>query len=301
MLEVTDVRSSPFDQIYHAVKVIGRSKHRLKVFEAIYYGKKRVKTVSEVVRITKLPRIRVLQEANILANNRIIAKTKVRGELAYEKDPFYSQHKNKIISLVKHPKQLKKFPTKVTPKIEQKLTIIRDYGKAIDTKFITVDEIDSFKEVKKIKQKPKNYLPISENNFKNGLKKILGEEGEFKDWGGETDDLFTTRIVINGKRLRAAFGLKGRGTKGILTPKKMGKRGDQIQRLFRAPGEVFIIQYWGQIDESIIEQMKLFAIAKSILEQKRIYYGVIDGTDTKRLCMAYKEFFKVPRNILTSP
>jgi hypothetical protein len=72
----------------------------------------------------------------------------------------------------------------------------------------------------------------------------------------------------------------------------MGKQGDQIQRLFRAPAEVFLVHYWNQIDESILEQMKAFATTKSAFEGKRIYYGVIDGQDTFRMLQAYKECFE---------
>lgn len=78
---------------------------------------------------------------------------------------------------------------------------------------------------------------------------------------------------------------------GRLTPNKMGKRGDQIQRLFRSPAEVFLVQYWGQIEESVIEQLKLFAVAKSALEGRKIFYGIIDGQDTSRIIKSYPEFF----------
>ena len=98
-------------------------------------------------------------------------------------------------------------------------------------------------------------------------------------------------MVIDGKRRATAFAFKGKATKGILTPKKLGKRGDQIQMLFRAPAEIFLVQYWGQIDESVIEQMKNFAIAKSVLEERRIYYGAIDGKDTLRIIDAYPDYF----------
>lgn len=103
--------------------------------------------------------------------------------------------------------------------------------------------------------------------------------------------MFSTRVKIRGKRINAAFAFKGRGTKGKLTPKAMGKNGDQIQRLFNSPAELFLIQYWDSIDESVIEQMKNFAIAKSVSEGKRIYYGIIDGYDTQRLIEAYKKYF----------
>ena len=98
-------------------------------------------------------------------------------------------------------------------------------------------------------------------------------------------------MLKKGKRISAAFGLKGRGTKGILVPKKMGKRGDQITRLFRAPAELFLIQYWAQIDESILEAMATQAKLKSLYDAKKIYYGIIDGQDTARLLTAYPKAF----------
>jgi hypothetical protein len=107
----------------------------------------------------------------------------------------------------------------------------------------------------------------------------------------ETDDLFSSRIWIRGKRMAVAFGLKGKGTKGKLTPKKMGKHGDQIQRLFRSPADVFIVQYWNEVDSSIYELMKPLAHYKSFAEGRPIYYGVIDGADSQRLIKAYGKFF----------
>jgi uncharacterized Fe-S cluster-containing protein len=72
----------------------------------------------------------------------------------------------------------------------------------------------------------------------------------------------------------------------------MGRNGDQIQRLFRSPADVFIVQYWNQVDETVSEQMKQFASAKSALEGRRIYFGVIDGWDTSRLVQAYPDSFR---------
>ena len=187
--------------------------------------------------------------------------------------------------------KLERFPTKISPKIERISVPIFLPKKAVSVKQLTVDNIDSFAKVRDLRHLEYQNIPIEEFKFKQGLQKILGEQGTFQDWGGESDDLFSTRLVIKGERKNATFGLKGRGTKGILTPKKMGKRGDQIQRLFRAPADVFLIQYWGQIDESIIEQMKQFAIAKSALENRIIYFGVIDDQDTLRILIAYNDCF----------
>ena len=85
----------------------------------------------------------------------------------------------------------------------------------------------------------------------------------------------------------------GPATTGKLTPKKLGKNGDQIQRLFNSPADVFIVQYHSQIDESVVDQMKRFAIANSVTENKQVWFAVIDGDDTNRLISAFPKQFKI--------
>ncbi len=289
-IDVTDVRSNPQDQIAHAARVIGRSERCRRVFSAIYQGKKKIKAVSEIERITGLDRMGVLQEAGKLCDNDIAKKTKVGKELAYEKYPFYTQNKDKVLRLAGNRKALDKFPTKTNPSTKGatiSLTFPRNMTNVVQ---ITVDGIDSFSKIKGLSSS-QSLIPIDEKKFKEGMQKILGEQGNFQDWGGETDDLFSTRLSINGERKNVAFGFKGKGTTGILTPKKMGKNADQIQRLFRTSADVFLVQYWNRIDESIIEQLKNFATAKSAYEGRRIYYGIIDGQDTVRILQAYPECF----------
>jgi hypothetical protein len=289
-IETTDVRSNPREQIAHAADVVKKSKDRRKVFIAIHQGKKKIKKVSDIVTATGLHRMRVLQEAGYLANNKIVKKTKLDGELAYEKDDFYSQNKERILSLAGSPKRMETFHTRSNPKVTTQVVVQRIINRMVDTKQLTMDDIESFSKVASV-QKTGTNIAIAESTFKHGLQAILGEEGAFQDWGGESDDLFSTRVLVDGARRATAFGLKGRGTKGILYPRMMGKRGDQIQRLFSAPAEVFILQYWGQVDESIYELMKSLATAKSTVEGKRISWGVIDGVDTARLLTAYAEHF----------
>lgn len=290
--ETTDVRSSPKEQIIHASEVIGRSKTRRKVFEEICRGKRKARSIDEIASATGLSRKLVFNETRVLFNNRIINRQKVKGKpITYAKDDFYFQHKREILKFATNKYAREKYPTKWNPKTTTviQLPVVR---KTIDAKHITIDDIDSFRNVAATSLSPdgKN-KPILEETFQQGLQKILGEEGEFNDWGGEGDDLFSNRLMLKGKRVTVAFGLKGRGTKGILTPKKLGRQGDQIQRLFRGPAEVFLIQYWGQIGESVVEQMKVFATTKSALEGRRIYYGEIDGQDTLRILQAYADFF----------
>ena len=290
---VSDARSSPNDQIAHAAKVIGKSKHRAAVFKAIYQGKKKIKTAKEIEDATGLSRVRVLQEGGKLANNQVVHLTRKDGMTAYQKDSFFSAQKTKILSLAQNQQKLARFPTKVTPRPwASKFVEICIPRQRIQVKSITIDDLDSFIKVRKISTSSEKPNPMRESVFKEGIKRIIGETGRFKDWGGEKNDLLTTRLRLNGKRIATAFAFKGRGKRGKLTPASMGKNGDQIQRLFTSPAEVFLVQYWAQIDESIIEQMREFAKAKSATEGKTVYYGIIDGQDSNRLIKAYPKSFQ---------
>jgi hypothetical protein len=59
--------------------------------------------------------------------------------------------------------------------------------------------------------------------------------------------LYSTLLKIGGKRKAAAFGFKGPGQLGALVPGRMGKNGDQIQRLFQEEADVFFVQHWREI------------------------------------------------------
>ena len=120
---------------------------------------------------------------------------------------------------------------------------------------------------------------------------ILGNRGTFKDWGGERNDLYTSHLMIEGKRHATAFGFKGPAKKPPLTPGKMGANGDQIQRLFRTDAQVFIVQFEGEIAESVIDEMRAMAVNKSAENRKHIYYGVIGLEDSHRLRAKYPDAF----------
>ncbi|MCI0722426.1 MAG: hypothetical protein L0338_26175 [Acidobacteria bacterium] len=292
-LSVTDPRSSPADQIAHAVEVLGRANQRIAVFRAIYFGKKRVKTVNEIATATGLDRIRVLQEGKLLADNQIVNQIRAAGMTAYEKDRFYSAQKNRILRLVQDPVAFAKLPTKARPRVTwPNAFTIRIPRPRIQARYITIDDIASFRRVGRIRVEAGEYTAIPESRFKNGIARILGESGRFSDWGGERNDLYTSRVRISGRRLPAAFAFKGPGTKGVLTPRQMGKNGDQIQRLFKTAASVFLVQYWGQVAESVVEQMEEFAKAKSAVEGSLVFFGVIDGDDSNRILHAYPTAFR---------
>lgn len=295
-LPVSDLSSNANENIAQAATIIGRSKHRLNVFDAIYTGKQKIKTVVEISKAARLPEKRVLEEGKKLSDNHLVTPTKVTGRKAYEKIDFFHSHKRKIIALASSPSKLKAFPTKRNPvaqhtrneRIRINISIPRRTKQA---RLVTVDDIESFRKVRAISNTCE-YTKMAETTFKNGIAKILGEKDHFKDWGGENRDLSSTRLKIGGRRHSAAFAFKGPGKTGRLTPAKMGKNGDQIQRLFKCPADVFVVQYWGQIDDAVLEQLQNFAKLKSYFESKDIRYGVIDGIDSTRLIRAYPKQFR---------
>jgi hypothetical protein len=288
--EVTDSRSNAQDQIAHAARAIRGSKLRQSVFLEVIRGKRTTKSVEEISAQIGYSRKQVLNAGKYLADQQLVTQTKKASDTAYQKVPFLSRNRSKIVSLATHPGKLARFPTKTNPTAAPLLWISMRSA-LVKTKPITVDDIDNFRKVRRIKtaQKP---VPMLEKDFKDGVASTLGEAATSIDWGGEKGDLFTTRVLMKGKRLGAAFGFKGRGKSGRLTPAGLGKNGDQIQRLFTTDAEVFIIQYWDNIDESVLTQMGAFAIAKSYTTGNKIYYGVIDGNDSSRLIAAYPSAFR---------
>jgi hypothetical protein len=289
---VSDLRSNANDQIAHAAKEIGRGQQKAAIFKAVCSGRARAKAISTVVQMTGIPRQQVLNAAKELVDAEIIQQTERDGEIAYEKYPFYGRYRDRILRLAANPRELEKLPTKVNPagRGRSERVVIRVPSRDVKIHLITVDDVDSFARVKNAISNSQS-SPIVERKFKAGMQQLLRERGTFNDWGGEGNDLWTTRLRLDGKRRPTAFAFKGGGTRGRLTPGKMGKNGDQIQQLFRSVADVYLVQYWGQIDESVLEQMQLLATARSWLEGREIWFGVIDGGDSNRLIAAYPRQF----------
>jgi hypothetical protein len=287
---VTDPRSNADEQIVHAAEVIGRGKHKAAIFDAVCSGRSQVKTISALVTKTRIARQQVLDAGKQLVDNQIIHQTKKDGEHAYQKDAFYARHKRRILKLARDPGERQRVPTKRNPTGGAKTIVLRVPTRQAKARYITIDEVDALSRVKQVTEAPEP-APLSERKFKQGMQSLLGEKGSFEDWGGEGNDLWTTRLRFEKRRRRAVFAFKGGGTRGKLVPGKMGKNGDQIQRLFRSAADLFFVQYWGQVDESVVEQMQLLATAKSYAEGREIWLGVIDGADSQRLIQAYPRHF----------
>lgn len=296
-LSVSDPASNRREQIANFAEMLRGAPLKIKLVELIYKGKKKIKTVSELAAALKRTPKVVLTLASPLASQGLFNQMKVpqngKNLTAYSKIDFVTANKSKILRMAKNPKKLEAFATKSNPKSTVKTTITIRTAKPPRSSYQSILDLDQFKKAKGIKLAQVRRLTdrLSEATTKKGFIKILGEMHTPTDWGGEVADIISGRILVNGRHRTVAFALKGPGKTGPLFPGKMGKNGDQIQRLFRAPAQYHFVQYEGFIDPAVTEQMQQLARAKSVLGQD-IFYGVIDDVDTKKIRLAFPKSFK---------
>jgi hypothetical protein len=302
VLRVSDAVSHRRDQIANLAEVLRKRPGRQQVVRAVYFGKTRHKSVPFLATQIESPGKRKIEKwitetakplVNVLFG---MERMRENGRMvtAYVKYDFVRDNLEEIMRLASDKRKLDSYHTKTHPRISMigkmvKLTVpFRPVARSI-----TVDDVKEFAKVRAVKIVPAKLNParLPERTVKAGIVNILGEQMDPKDWGGETNDIFTTRITVAGSRRRAAFALKGPAKTGPLVPKMMGKNGDQIQRLFTSPAQVFFVQYEGEIRESIVQQMSQLALAKAATE-KNVFYGIIDLKDTYRLRLAYPKYFR---------
>lgn len=298
--QVSDTASNRRDQIANFAELLRNAPMKQRVFEAVYRGKKRVKTVEEVAAAASISTgKRVTEIAKGLVNEKLFEQGRERidgrNHTVYRKIDFVATNKSKILQLARSKTKLDRYETKTNPKggARTGTRLVVYVPVKIKTRFITIDAIDQFAAAKRVKAVPDKMTPerLSEKQFKAGILKLMQETKVPKDWGGETNDIFTTKLKMGGKPRRAAFALKGPAKKGALTPGMMGKNGDQIQRLFGSPADVFFVQYEGEIKESVIGTMEAFAKLRAGLGQE-VWFGVIDLQDSYRLRTAYPKAFR---------
>jgi hypothetical protein len=276
---------------------LARSEPKLRIWEHVYKGGKKPKTAFAIAKDLHIPHTRVLQLATPMAAAHFFKSTKVGKLKAFEKDPSINTAKSKILrwarSKAARNKQQEKYDrSKVNVKVSLRTR------NPIHVASITIDDIANFREARKVplsglrELKPKR---LPEKLFKYGLADILGNRGIFTDWGGETDDLYSSHLFVRGRRRNAAIALKGPATAPPLTLKKMGKNANQIARLFTSTAEVFVVQFEGQVDEMIYRQMETEAIRKSKETGQTIYYCVVALEDSHRLRIAYPDSFSEDR------
>src|ERR1700733_5764276 len=291
MIQHVAERANINDNIAHAAKLIHRSKDRFAVFNAIYYGRQEWKTATAIAKRANLRRKRVLEEGKKIVDSGFASQKTIDGDIAYSRDRSLYQHRAKVYAAARDKNKLDAIPTRVRPQGTAGSRVVFNLGASNPRpRKLTVDEIASFRDIRKIHSvDPALRLSkLAEARIKNALQAIIGETHEFKDWGGEKNDLYTNKLRVAAARKYAAFALKGKATQGTLTPKKMGANGDQVERLFSSEADVIFVVYHGKIGESVVNQMHAYAIAKS-LGGRAISYGIIDGDDLNRLHQAYPD------------
>ncbi|MCC9176784.1 hypothetical protein [Arthrobacter sp. zg-Y750] len=127
----------------------------------------------------------------------------------------------------------------------------------------------------------KEVKSMPEETVKNHFAEIISEPYVGKDWGGESSDLYTNRLTISGKNIRAGFAFKGPGLPGKLTISGMGKNGDQGLRLYQQPIDIGIIQHHREIDAQVRNLME------AVARHYRAKYMIIDGSTTAQILNAY--------------
>lgn len=156
-----------------------------------------------------------------------------------------------------------------------------------------IEDIDSFRKVRDINPATvsdllqRGYIDRSEDSIQLALEQILNVPLHKKDWGGELNDLYTANVVLNGARTETAFLLKGNVLRrATLEISDCGTNGDQLVRLFRSPARLFIVQFVGNISESVISDVETKVQALRA-DDRDACYSIIDGQDTARLLRAY--------------
>lgn len=143
-----------------------------------------------------------------------------------------------------------------------------------------VDQFDGVDWAMRLKPADLNILrTVAEEQIKEWLAAILGEPTLPKDWGGEQFDLWTDRITLSGKPLRAAFALKGPAKFHPMTIADLGKNGDQISRLANTVADLLVVQHCHTITAPVEHMLRAFAVDPA--NPRR--YMTIDGYNTIRI------------------
>lgn len=295
--QVSDTSSHRKDQIANFAEILSNAPSRQRIFDAIYFGKKKTKSAQDVANVTKFSRVRVTMIAKPMVRERMFEQDRERIDgtiqTVYRKIDFVESNKRKILSLARSKKKLSSYPTKSNPRIGALRPLTLRVPFRPRTRFITISDVHQFKKVRAIKSIPDQLTPprLPERAVKVGILRLLEERKIPNDWPGESNDIFSVKLRVRGRTLRGAFALKGPAKKGTLVPAMMGKNGDQIQRLFASPADAFFVQYEGEIAESIVGLMEQLAKAKALLGTE-VFFGIIDRDATYKLRLAYPKQFK---------
>jgi hypothetical protein len=152
-----------------------------------------------------------------------------------------------------------------------------------DPSWVTPAAIDQFKGVdfqQRLERPDLDILKsVPEEAVKIAFAGIFGEPEIPDDWGGEQFDLWTAKMSVQGRPLRAAIAFKGPAKFRPMTIATLGKNGDQIDRLAQTAADLMIVQHCHHITQPVVNMLKTYA--NNPRNPKR--YMTIDGYDTIKI------------------
>ena len=160
-----------------------------------------------------------------------------------------------------------------------------------------IQNIDSFSKVRSVNYEQvepflqDGFLDMPEEEVKRAFLQIIQQSYIPTDWGGETEDVLTSYMLLNGKPEQASIIFKGRGT-GKRRSKEthlgdLGKNGDQLEKMMRTPtSKLYIVQSVKHIGQDIINAIDAF-VFKQRASGNTCQYCIIHGQDTAMLLYAY--------------
>ncbi len=125
-------------------------------------------------------------------------------------------------------------------------------------------------------------IKIPEHDIKHAFAELIGEPFVHLDWPGETSDLYSSRVTVEGQSIAASFLLKGPSRFHPMKHQDLGKVGDQIVRLFNDPSDLYVLQHCHEVTPPVRAAMRAFA---NQIGRARMFC-VIDGPDTLRILRA---------------
>jgi hypothetical protein len=157
----------------------------------------------------------------------------------------------------------------------------QDYGE------ILPEDIDQFSEMAGVQVDDATewmaaMKTVPEADVKAAIAALLTEPTK-KDWGGESNDHFSSNVVVGGARKTAAFLLKGPSQFREMTLDMCGARADQIYRLVRSDADISVVQHSHLIGEAVRGTLRGMVVRPG----GRRKYCLMDGQATYRLLKAY--------------
>lgn len=123
---------------------------------------------------------------------------------------------------------------------------------------------------------------LPEQRVKEAIAALLKEPTK-SDWGGEENDHFSNNITVGGRRLTAAFLLKGPAKFKEMTVALCGKNGDQIVRLAKSGADISVIQHSHLISPAVRDTLRSMTTTPGWTRK----HCFIDGQATYRILKAY--------------